>query len=149
MCPSIRPFYVSVSTGLSSLSLWSLCQLDIISCSFLTDIWCLADSIRECAVIFFPITSCLIRLFFFSFLFCLLGLQELEGKTISTGNKILPFPPGHVDTYQLLANGKTAFEERARFHKIGQTPMYKTVITAKGMRRSLRRLWHFRLHIHS
>ncbi|XP_064614287.1 asparagine synthetase [glutamine-hydrolyzing]-like [Liolophura sinensis] len=65
------------------------------------------------------------------------GLQELELKTISSGYKILPFPPGHVDTYQLLANGKTAFEERTRFHKIGQTPLYKTVVSAKGDKTNL------------
>lgn len=41
-------------------------------------------------------------------------------------SKVEPFPPGHVETYNLDVTGRAILAEKTRFHKIGEPPAYPT-----------------------
>ncbi|CAH1788715.1 unnamed protein product [Owenia fusiformis] len=56
------------------------------------------------------------------------GLMGLSHSLTDHSADIVPFPPGHYETYDLAPSGKVTFNERGRFHKIGDAPMYKTPI---------------------
>lgn len=53
------------------------------------------------------------------------GLIGLSQEAYS--EHVEPFLPGHVESYKLDMLGKASFEERIRFHKVGEAPAYKTV----------------------
>ncbi|KAK3599069.1 hypothetical protein CHS0354_024395 [Potamilus streckersoni] len=58
------------------------------------------------------------------------GLTDLSLKfdSVSDVTKFIePVLPGHVESYSLDMNGKATFNERVRFHKIGEEPIYKTL----------------------
>lgn len=65
------------------------------------------------------------------------GLIGLSQEAYS--EHVEPFLPGHVETYKLDMLGKASFEERIRFHKIGETPAYKTVAEIQGITYSILR----------
>ncbi len=43
------------------------------------------------------------------------------------------FEPGCYETYKLLPSGKVEFKTKKRFHKIGNPPLYKTLVNITGM----------------
>ena len=45
---------------------------------------------------------------------------------------IEPVAPGHIESYDLNANGKVTFRESIRFHKTGEPPAYKTLVSSLG-----------------
>ena len=42
--------------------------------------------------------------------------------------KVVPFPPGYFETYSVLPSGKVKLVESKRFHRIGNAPLYKTLV---------------------
>ncbi|XP_041367373.1 asparagine synthetase [glutamine-hydrolyzing]-like [Gigantopelta aegis] len=55
------------------------------------------------------------------------GLFGLSHCFTDKDADIQPFPPGHVEVYDLDHLGHAQFKERARYHKMGTEPVYKTI----------------------
>jgi len=54
-------------------------------------------------------------------------LVKLESGVSAQGTGgVEPFPPGHVETYNLDMDGRAVLSDQTRFHKIGDAPAYNT-----------------------
>ncbi|ELT92908.1 hypothetical protein CAPTEDRAFT_218038 [Capitella teleta] len=60
------------------------------------------------------------------------GLKDIVYKNGSRPT-IKPFPPGHYASYQIMKNGTVELIEEKRFHSIGKTPIYKTLVLPDPM----------------
>ncbi|XP_005106635.1 asparagine synthetase [glutamine-hydrolyzing] [Aplysia californica] len=58
------------------------------------------------------------------------GLFGLSHSMSDDEVKMEPFPPGHVEIYDLDSQGRAFLKERVCFNKPGQFPMYKTLVSS-------------------
>ena len=60
------------------------------------------------------------------------GLIGLEKKGQTNSLPLSPFPPGHVETYELDSKGKVQLSKSLRFHRIGDMPLYHLPATPQA-----------------
>lgn len=60
------------------------------------------------------------------------GLFGLSHSLTDEDATIEPFPPGHVEVYDLDHMGRAFLKSRTRFNSPGQTPLYKTMEVKMG-----------------
>jgi len=57
------------------------------------------------------------------------GLMGLPHGELDLDKYIEPFPPGHIEIYDLDLQGRAHFKERICFHSAGEPPAYKTLVS--------------------
>lgn len=72
------------------------------------------------------------------------GLFGLSHSLSDDEANMEPFPPGHVEVYDLDDKGKAVFNSRTLFNSPGKTPVYETIVSpdpTKDIKENIRRLF--------